>query len=193
VDRHKAALALGARMTDAFIAVEARGSQEVRNVLLEARAFEMTLGIAEKMQKRSHRIGDLADNEQWAALRLELEYSILEEEALLREQLDLPLAELVQIGSLVRAINAGCDIVEDLKLEDLSMCIGDVTLIIHLIKTVEALPKLVLQVRAVRDLRRCLKEVRDIWLASPAEPPVNKVGAVRDATRSFLDSLTQNE
>ena len=192
-DRHKAALALGAAVTDAFLAVEARGSQDVRNVLVEIRAFENTLGIAEKMQKRLHRIGEMADAEQWSALRVELEYSLREEEALLRQQRDIAHAELVKLGALVRAIDVTCGIATQLKLEDVSICLGDLTLVFNLIQKIESLPPRALKVRVVRDLRRCMKSIRDQWQGSLPEPTLDTVKGVQKTVGDFLDSLSQNE
>ena len=192
-DRHKAALELGVIFADAFIAVESHGSQEVRNVLLNVRTLEKTLGISDRMQRRHSRLGELADAEQWSALRVELEATMAEQATVLRQQRDGPLAELLPIGMLLRTIRVSCDLVTELELEEKRICVGDVTLVIAMIRKVESLSKSTLEKRSVRDLRRCLKTVRDSWIA---DPPV--VGAVelvetRDAIQEFLDSLLVNQ
>ena len=192
-DRHKAALALGVTLADAYIAVESRAGQEVRNVLLNLRSIEKTLGISERTQHRNSRLGELADAEQWSSLRVELEALMSEQAAVLREQRDGPLAELLPIGLLLRTINASCDIVRDLDLRNGRVCIGDVTLVIALIRRVETLPERTLRERSVRDVRRCLKTVRDCWGEESNLPAPEKVTLTGKATDDFLNSLFVNE
>ena len=192
-DRHKAALVLGATLTDACVAVESRGSQEVRNVLANVRTLEKTLGISEKMQRRHVRMGELADAEQWSALRVEIAATMAEQDAVLREQRDVPLAELLPFGMILQTILVSCDIVTELELADERLAIGDVTLLVLMIRRVEMFEEVTLKERSVRDLRRCLKSVRDIWDDQPAEPVDDRVGATRKVVHEFLSSLLTNE
>lgn len=191
-NRHKAALVLGVTLTDAYVAVESRGSQEVRNVLADLRSLEKTLGISERMQQRNTRLGELADAEQWQALRVELEATMKEQKNALREQRDGDLAELLSFGLLLRTIAVNCEIVRDLELED-RLCIGDTTLIFGMIKRVESLPQDSLKERAVRDLRRCLKAVRDCWAVEPPDADVDRVAVTQKSVQEFLSSLLVNE
>ncbi|MGK0188131.1 MAG: hypothetical protein ACI9R3_003923 [Verrucomicrobiales bacterium] len=192
VDRHKAALVLGVTLTDAYVAVESRGSQEVRNVLVNVRTLEKTLGISERMQQRHTRLGELADGEQWAALRVELAAMATEQAELLKQQRDAPLADLIPFGMILQTIAISCDIVRDLQIDE-RLCIGDITLLILMIRYVEALPEATLKERSVRDLRRCLKSVRDYWIDEPPEPVEDKVLATRTALHEFLGSLVVNK
>lgn len=190
-DRHKAALVLGVILADAYVAVESRGSQEVRNVLVNIRTLEKTLGISERMQHRHARLGELADGEQWAALRVELASMMKEQGDLLTQQRDAPLADLIPFGMILRTISLSCDMVRDLQ-SDERLCIGDTTLLILMIRHVEALPETTLKERSVRDLRRCLKTVRDYWIDDPPLPVDDKVGSTRATIQEFLDSLIVN-
>ena len=191
-NRPRAALKLGVTLTDAYVAVESRGSQEVRNVLADIRTLEKTLGISERMQQRNSRLGELADAEQWQALRVELEATMTEQQSVLREQRDGPLADLLPFGLLLRTIAINCEIVRDLELED-RLCIGDITLIYGMIRRVELLPEETLKERGVRDLRRCLKGVRDCWAAETAGVEVDRITVTQNLIQEFLTSLMSNE
>ena len=192
-DRHKAAMILGATMTDAYVAVESRGSQEVRNVLANVRTLEKSLGISDKMQQRHARMGELADAEQWSALRVEIAATMAEQGAVLRQQRDAPLADLLPFGMMLKTILVSCDIVKQLELSNERLAIGDVTLMVLMVRQVEMLPENTLKVRSVRDLRRCLKAVRDLWDHEPAKPVDDKVAATRKTVQDFLDTLQVNE
>ena len=202
-DRSKAALVLGASLTDAYVAIESRAAQDVRNALMNVRSLEKTLGISDRMQQRHARMGELADSEHWNALRVEVEACMAEQRAALTAQRDQPLADLLPFGLLLRAMEVNCEIIIDRKIEDERMCIGDSTLLIRLIRMVEALPERTLKDRAVRDLRRCLKALRDCWDEGPREtgeesPAVqnnieNRVLYSQQALQGFLRGLHVNE
>lgn len=117
-----------------------------------------------------------------------------EQASFLEEQRDGPLAELLPLGMLVRAIDLSSVLVRELELADEErLCIGDITLVIAMIRRVEALPEETLRARSVRDLRRCLKTVRDYWIADSPAVVADKVDATGRITREFLDSLHLNE
>ena len=102
------------------------------------------------------------------------------------------MAELLSFGLLLRTIAVNCEIVRDLELED-RLCIGDTTLIFGMIKRVESLPQDSLKERAVRDLRRCLKAVRDCWAVEPPDADVDRVAVTQKSVQEFLSSLLVNE
>jgi len=188
-DRHKAAIALGTLYTDAYIAVEARGVQQVRNVIQDLRVVEKMLGVGDKMQQRTARIADLATAEQWKAIRVELEASMREEALILRQQRDGALATLIPVGALLRTMHAGCSLVQDLELGDTSLALGDVTLVYTLLRDVEALPEETLEERSVRDVRRCLKHLRDCWQDRLEKPVADKVAETYRVLDAVLNSL----
>ncbi len=72
-DRAQAALNLGGLIADGYIAVEAQDGQQVKNLGRDILALAKNLGISKEILARGNSIQQFADDNDWPALREELE------------------------------------------------------------------------------------------------------------------------
>src|SRR5438445_12869647 len=72
-NRAQIALNLGGLIADGFIAVEAKDSQQVKNIGSDIIKLAKALGVSENLLKRGNSINEFAENTEWDTLQEELE------------------------------------------------------------------------------------------------------------------------
>ncbi|HJT44794.1 MAG TPA: hypothetical protein VJ721_00860, partial [Chthoniobacterales bacterium] len=72
-NRAQIALNLGGLIADGFIAVEAKDSQQVKNIGTDIIKLAKALGVSENVLSRGNSINEFAENDEWDALQEELE------------------------------------------------------------------------------------------------------------------------
>ena len=72
-NRAQIALNLGSLIADGFIAVEAKDSQQVKNIGTDIIKMAKALGVSENVLSRGNSINEFAENDEWDALQEELE------------------------------------------------------------------------------------------------------------------------
>src|SRR4029434_6029720 len=72
-NRAQIALNLGGLIADGFIAVEAKDSQQVKNIGSDIIRLAKALGVSESLLRRGSSINEFAENDQWDTLQEELE------------------------------------------------------------------------------------------------------------------------
>ena len=105
--RPQIALNLGGLIADGYIAVQAEDSQQVKNIGKDIVALAKTLGVSENVLRRGKCISDFAENNEWNALKEELEATQNEVKQSMEEQHDEELITLVTLGGWIR----GTDVV----------------------------------------------------------------------------------
>jgi hypothetical protein len=106
-DRFKTALALGAVCADCFLAAEARDAQQILNLLTDMAALEMSLSISRQAGGTRMKFVDLAEEGDWAGVRVQVAALMdLHRESLAAQQDDL-LVELERTGLWLRAFHIG--------------------------------------------------------------------------------------
>ena len=105
--RPQIALNLGGLIADGYIAVQAEDSQQIKNIGKDIVALAKTLGVSENVLRRGKCISDFAENNEWNALKEELEATQNEVKQSMEEQHDEELVTLVTLGGWIR----GTDVV----------------------------------------------------------------------------------
>lgn len=105
--RLRSAINLGALVTDGYVAVEAQDGQQVKNTGKDIVALARALGVGEDVLVRGKSISDFADNNDWFALREELEATTNEVRRAMVAQRDEALASLITAGAWLRALEVG--------------------------------------------------------------------------------------
>jgi len=100
--RPQIALNLGGLIADGYIAVQAEDSQQVKNIGKDIVALAKTLGVSENVLRRGKCISDFAENNEWSALKEELEATQNEVKQAMEEQHDEELVTLVTLGGWIR-------------------------------------------------------------------------------------------
>jgi len=100
--RPQIALNIGGLIADGYIAVQAEDSQQVKNTGRDIVTLAKTLGVSENIMRRGKCISDFAENNEWSALKEELEATQNEVKQAMDEQHDKELVTLVTLGGWIR-------------------------------------------------------------------------------------------
>jgi hypothetical protein len=101
-NRAQIALNLGGLIADGFIAVEAKDSQQVKNIGSDIIKLAKALGVSEKLLGRGNSINEFADNNEWDTLQEELEATQNEVKSSMQSHADQDLVILVTLGGWIR-------------------------------------------------------------------------------------------
>src|SRR5215212_11368955 len=96
------ALNLGGLIADGFIAVEAKDSQQVKNIGSDIVKLAKALGVSEKLLSRGNSINEFAENNEWDTLQEELEATQNEVKSSMQSHSDQDLVILVTLGGWIR-------------------------------------------------------------------------------------------
>ena len=101
-DRPQIALNLGGLIADGFIAVEAKDSQQVKNIGNDIIKMAKALWVSENVLSRGNSINEFAENNEWDALQEELEATQNEVKSSMQSHRDQDLIILVSVGGWIR-------------------------------------------------------------------------------------------
>lgn len=105
-NRPQIALNLGSLIADGFIAVEAKDSQQVKNIGTDIIKLAKALGVSENVLSRGNSINEFAENDEWDALQEELEATQNEVKSSMQSHRDQDLIILVSVGGWIRGTQA---------------------------------------------------------------------------------------
>ena len=89
-------------IADGFIAVEAKDSQQVKNIGTDIIKLAKALGVSENVLSRGNSINEFAENDEWDALQEELEATQNEVKSSMQSHRDQDLIILVSVGGWIR-------------------------------------------------------------------------------------------
>ena len=115
-DRVQAALNLGGLIADGYIAVEAQDGQQVKNLGRDILVLSKNLGISKEILARGNSIQQFADDNDWNALKEELEATQNEVKQEMDSLHDEELVTLLSLGGWIR----GTEVVSDVVLKNFS-------------------------------------------------------------------------
>src|SRR5213078_1706647 len=101
-NRAQIALNLGGLIADGFIAVEAKDSQQVKNIGSDIIKLAKALGVSEKLLGRGNSINEFAEHNEWDTLQEELEATQNEVKSSMQSHSDQDLIILVSLGGWIR-------------------------------------------------------------------------------------------
>jgi len=184
------ALHLGTRVADGFIAVEAQDSQRVKNIGRDIINLAKSLGITQSILARGNSISDFAENNEWNALREELDATENEVKLAMRAQNDSDLVSLVTVGAWLRGTQAACDVVGGQYREDVSQILNQPSVVGLLISKLDALPDRIKQEAIVGTTREGLEQVYAI-LEGTKGVPVSEpsVESMRTTTSRLVETI----
>ena len=110
-DRAQAALNLGGLIADGYIAVEAQDGQQVKNLGRDILTLAKNLGISKEILARGNSIQQFADDNDWPALKEELEATQNEVKQEMDALHDEELVTLLSLGGWIRATQVVSDVV----------------------------------------------------------------------------------
>src|SRR5947207_3737269 len=101
-NRAQIALNLGGLIADGFIAIEAKDSQQVKNIGSDIIKLAKALGISENLLSRGNSLNEFAENDDWDTLQEELEATQNEVKSSMQSHSDQDLVILVSLGGWIR-------------------------------------------------------------------------------------------
>src|SRR5207302_2176396 len=101
-NRAQIALNLGGLIADGFVAVEAKDSQQVKNIGSDIIKLAKALGVSQNLLSRGNSINEFAENNEWDTLQEELEATQNEVKSSMQSHSDQDLVILVSLGGWVR-------------------------------------------------------------------------------------------
>ena len=101
-NRAQIALNLGGLIADGFVAVEAKDSQQVKNIGSDIIKLAKALGVSENLLGRGNSINEFAENDDWDTLQEELEATQNEVKSSMQSHSDQDLVILVSLGGWIR-------------------------------------------------------------------------------------------
>ena len=101
-NRAQIALNLGGLIADGFVAIEAKDSQQVKNIGSDIIKLAKALGVSENLLSRGNSINEFAENDDWDVLQEELEATQNEVKSSMQSHSDQDLVILVSLGGWIR-------------------------------------------------------------------------------------------
>jgi len=156
--RAQMALALGTLVADGYIAVEAQDSLGVKNIGKEIINLAKKLNVSEKVLGRGNSLNDFAENNDWNALREELEATQNEVKLDMEDQKDQSLITLVTIGAWLRGTDIISSLVESGYTPDSARLLRQPAIIEYLQAELAKLPKNIQKDELVGTVRSSLEK-----------------------------------
>lgn len=171
--RAQIALALGSLVADGYIAVEAQDSQSVKNIGKEIINLARKLNVSQSVLGRGNSLNDFAENNDWNALREELEATQNEVKLEMEEQKDNSLITLVTLGAWVRGTQIASQLVANSYTPASARLLRQPAIIEYLLHQLATLPKGIQEDPLVADLKVALeKSLENVKMDTPGEENV---------------------
>ncbi len=138
--RAQIALVLGTLVADGYIAVEAQDTQGVKNIGKEIINLAKKLNVSQSVLGRGNSLNDFAENNDWSALREELEATQNEVKLDMDVQKDTSLITLVSLGAWVRGTEIVSGLVEGTYTPESARLLHQPAIIEYLLSQISALP-----------------------------------------------------
>jgi len=168
--REQMALMLGLLIADGYIAVEAQDGQGVKNVGKDIINLAKKLNVSQSVLGRGNSISDFAENNDWSALREELEATQNEVKLSMAEQKDNDLIILVSVGAWVRGTEAASLFISKNYSPGLAGLLRQPAIVEYLLAEVNRLPEKLAAEPLVVQLREQLAAVLPIVQTSGRAP-----------------------
>lgn len=157
-NRAQIALVLGTLVADGYIAVEAQDGQGVKNIGKEIINLAKKLNVSQSVLGRGNSINDFAENNDWNALREELEATQNEVKLDMFEQKDSNLVTLVSLGAWVRGTELVSGLVERTYTPEAARLLRQPAIIEYLLEQIGSLPQDMRDDPLIANLRTTLEK-----------------------------------
>ncbi len=190
-NRAQIALNLGGLIADGYIAVEAQDGRQVKNIGKDIIALAKQLGVSQNVLGRGNSITDFAENNEWNALKEELEATQNDVRAAMASMEDQDLVILVNLGGWVRGTEVVSSVVAQNYDPDDAKLLRQPAIIDYLNKQMEQLPQALQEQALIHDLKKRLLAVHDL-ASYPIDhtPTQAEVVTLRTAVSQIMPIIT---
>lgn len=156
--REQMALMLGVLVADGYIAVEAQDGQGVKNTGKDIVNLAKKLNVSQSVLSRGNSINDFAENNDWSALREELEATQNEVKLSMAEQKDNDLVILVSVGAWIRGMQVSSDFIAKNYSPGLAGLLRQPAIVEYLLAQLAKLPERMQKEPSVVEVQKQLQE-----------------------------------
>jgi len=189
--RDQMALMLGLLVADGYIAVEAQDGQGVKNVGKDIINLAKKLNVSQSVLGRGNSISDFAENNDWSALREELEATQNEVKLSMVEQKDNDLVILVTIGAWIRGTQVASAFIEKNYTPELAGLLRQPAIVEYLLGEVDRLPEKMRSQPLILELRAKLAAILPVVETKKRAPLTPEaVVELSSAMSSLVESIT---
>jgi hypothetical protein len=193
-NRAQIALNLGGLIADGFIAVEAKDSQQVKNIGSDIIRLAKALGVSEKLLGRGSSINEFAENNEWDTLQEELEATQNEVKSSMQSHSDQDLVILVTLGGWIRGTQVVTAAIMQ-NYDERSAKVLRQPALVHFMqsKINETSPELRGE-PLVKDVSEQLSGIQKLVSFSPGKAPnVDEVRKVNEAVGKVMEEIENKE
>jgi hypothetical protein len=189
--RPQTALNIGGLIADGYIAVAAEDKQQVKSIGKDIVALAKTLGVSQNVLSRSSSIADFAENNEWSALREELEATQNEVKLAMQDQNDTELVTMVTLGGWIRGTDAVSSWITENYTPDTAKLIRQPALVAYLRSKIKSLPEKTQADPLVKTVEEKLVALEQmVSFRRDQTPSLEDVKQLRDATAALVKVIS---
>ena len=186
-NRAQIALNLGGLIADGYIAVEAQDGRQVKNIGRDIITLAKQLGVSQNVLGRGNSITDFAENNEWNALKEELEATQNDVRSAMAGMEDQDLVILVNLGGWLRGIEVVSSVIAQNYDADDAKLLRQPMIVSYLNKQMNLLPQALQDEPFIRDLKKRLIEVQELASYPIDHTPTSaEVGSLRAAIAEIM-------
>ena len=190
--REQMALMLGVLVADGYIAVQAQDGQGVKNTGKDIINLAKKLNVSQSVLSRGNSINDFAENNDWSALREELEATQNEVKLSMAEQKDKDLVILVTVGAWIRGTQVASGFISKNYSPGLAGLLRQPAIIDYLLAELGNLPERMQKDPLMVEVQKKLREVLDLVNTKDRKPPAqDTVNAVTTTMDALIDDIVK--
>jgi len=186
-NRSQIALILGTLVADGYIAVEAQDGQGVKNIGKEIINLAKRLNVSQSVLGRGNSINDFAENNDWNALREELEATQNEVKLDMLEQKDNNLVTLVTLGAWVRGTELASGLMERSYTPESARLLRQPAIVEYLLEQIGTLPQAMQEDPLIAKLRATLEN--SLGFVEAETPSKENVTELHGAMSSIVTAI----
>src|SRR5438128_1351419 len=193
-NRAQIALNLGGLIADGFIAVEAKDSQQVKNIGSDIIKLAKALGVSEKLLSRGNSINEFAENNEWDTLQEELEATQNEVKSSMQSHADQDLVILVTLGGWIRGTEVVTAVIMENYDERAAKVLRQPALVHFMQSKINEVSPELRRESLVKDVSQQLGEIEKL-VSFPAgkAPSIDEVRKVNEAVGKVMTEIESKE
>src|SRR5438128_10154697 len=193
-NRAQIALNLGGLIADGFIAVEAKDSQQVKNIGSDIIKLAKALGVGEHLLSRGNSINEFAENNEWDTLQEELEATQNEVKSSMQSHADQDLVILVTLGGWIRGTEVVTAVIMENYDERGAKVLRQPALVHFMQSKINEVSPELRRESLVKDVSQQLGEIEKL-VSFPAgkAPSIDEVRKVNEAVGKVMTEIESKE
>lgn len=192
-DRTDLALLFGMIVAEGFIAVQARDQQAVEDIGREVLGLARSLGIYNAVQQHGQSILNAAEDNDWTAIRRELDRTQKTVRDVMREQRDEELAQAVSLGGWLRGTEAVASLVSKAYTDDKAEILNQPHLVDHFMRAIEDMPGRIRNKPNMKSILSGLEDIERTMSGREGVLPMGDVNRVLGTCAQLVQRLYGNQ